>query len=97
MFITFSRSLFVFGFILTFIMPALVEKGGIFRAACGCKGWGGCARYNLAVYIVAPWLILLFYASEEHLLHIENVVLLFLGAGMIVLSWTLGVFFGLCC
>ena len=97
MFITFSRSIFVFGFILTFIMPALAEKGGIFRAACGCKGWGCCARFNFAVYVLAPWLILLFYASEEHLLHIENVVLLFLGAGMIVLSWTLGAFFGLCC
>ena len=70
LFITFSRSIFVLGFIFTFIMPALAKKGGIFRAACGCRGWTGCARYLLPVYIIAPWLILLFYASEEHLLHI---------------------------
>ena len=70
MFITFSRSIFVLGFIFTFIMPALAEKGGIFRAACGCSGWTGCARYLFGVYIIAPWLIVLFYASEEHLLHI---------------------------
>ena len=62
-FITFSRSIFTFGLILTFIMPALADKGGIFRAACGCKGWGGCARYMFAVYVLAPWLIILFYAS----------------------------------
>ena len=63
MFVTFSRSIFVLGFVLLFIMPALADKGGIFRATCGCPGWGGCARYIFAVYVIAPWLIVLFYAS----------------------------------
>ena len=81
----------------SFVLPVLARKGSLVNAVCGCRGWAFVARFIMVVYVIGPWIVFLYYASEEHMLHLQHVVLLFLTAGMIVIIWLLSLCFGLCC